>query len=66
MWYYLYFLILIKVKDKTEFTGPESFVYSCIQVIFKFFNNNFTNIPSSIYFQEKKFRLVSSYESNVT
>lgn len=32
MWHYLYFLILIKVKDKTEFTGPESFVYSCIQV----------------------------------
>lgn len=32
MWKYLYFLILIKVKDKTEFTGPESFVYDCIQV----------------------------------
>lgn len=32
MWHYLYFLILIKVKDKTEFTGPESFVYYCIQV----------------------------------
>jgi len=32
MWNYLYFLILIKVKDKTEFTGPESFVYECIQV----------------------------------
>lgn len=31
MWNYLYFLILIKVKDKTEFTGPESFVYECIQ-----------------------------------
>ncbi|CAF0720089.1 unnamed protein product [Brachionus calyciflorus] len=31
MWHYLYFLILIKVKDKTEFTGPESFVYLCIQ-----------------------------------
>lgn len=36
MWHYLYFLILIKVKDKTEFTGPESFVYSCIQVIDEF------------------------------
>jgi hypothetical protein len=34
MWNYCYFLILIKVKDKTEFTGPESYVYSCIQVIF--------------------------------
>lgn len=31
MWNYLYFLILIKIKDKTEFTGPESFVYDCIQ-----------------------------------
>lgn len=37
MWHYLYFLILIKVKDKTEFTGPESFVYSCIQVIDEFY-----------------------------
>ena len=33
LWHYLYFLILIKVKDKTEFTGPESFVFSCIQVL---------------------------------
>lgn len=41
MWHYLYFLILIKVKDKTEFTGPESFVYSCIQVFyFSSFDNN--------------------------
>ena len=37
MWHYLYFLILIKVKDKTEFTGPESFVYSCIQVKYLLF-----------------------------
>ncbi len=35
MWNYLYFLILLKVKDKTELTGPESFVYSCIQVKFR-------------------------------
>jgi hypothetical protein len=33
MWHYLYFLILLKQKDKTEFTGPESYVFSCIQVI---------------------------------
>ncbi|RNA42187.1 inositol 1-4-5-trisphosphate receptor isoform X1 [Brachionus plicatilis] len=31
MWNYLYFLILLKVKDKTEFTGQESFVYQCIK-----------------------------------
>ncbi|XP_041347721.1 inositol 1,4,5-trisphosphate receptor type 1-like isoform X3 [Gigantopelta aegis] len=28
MWHYLYFIILVKVKDPTEFTGPESYVYS--------------------------------------
>ncbi|KAL0272305.1 UNVERIFIED_CONTAM: hypothetical protein PYX00_005334 [Menopon gallinae] len=26
MWHYLYFIVLVKVKDPTEFTGPESFV----------------------------------------
>jgi inositol 1,4,5-triphosphate receptor type 1 len=26
MWHYLYFVILVKVKDPTEFTGPESYV----------------------------------------
>ena len=31
MWHYLYFLILLKVKNKTELTGPESYVYNCIQ-----------------------------------
>ena len=31
MWHYLYFITLIKQKDKTEFTGPESYVYSCIE-----------------------------------
>jgi len=32
MWHYLFFIILVKVKDPTEFTGPESYVYSLIQV----------------------------------
>lgn len=32
MWHYLYFIIQIKLKDKTEFTGPESYIFSCIQV----------------------------------
>ncbi|KAK2709545.1 inositol 1,4,5-trisphosphate receptor-like isoform X2 [Artemia franciscana] len=31
MWHYLFFLILIKTKDPTEFTGPESFVADMIQ-----------------------------------
>lgn len=26
MWHYLYFIVLLKVKDTTEFTGPESYV----------------------------------------
>jgi len=33
MWNYVYFLVLLEVKDKTEFTGPESFVYGMVKVI---------------------------------
>lgn len=32
MWHYLYFIVLVKVKDPTEFTGPESYVYSMVKV----------------------------------
>ncbi|XP_055958126.1 inositol 1,4,5-trisphosphate receptor type 1 [Patella vulgata] len=31
MWHYLYFIVLVNVKDPTEFTGPESYVYSMIK-----------------------------------
>ena len=31
MWHYLYFVVHLRIKDKTEFTGPESYVYSCIK-----------------------------------
>lgn len=31
IWHYLYFIVLIKVKDKTEFTGPESYVNHLIE-----------------------------------
>lgn len=31
LWHYLYFIVLIKVKDKTEFTGPESYVNHLIE-----------------------------------
>merc|ERR1739838_669 len=31
MWHYLYFIVLIKVKDPTEFTGPESYVYGQVE-----------------------------------
>lgn len=32
MWHYLYFIVLIEVKDPTEFTGPESYVYTLVKV----------------------------------
>ncbi|CAH1103547.1 unnamed protein product [Psylliodes chrysocephalus] len=31
MWHYLYFIVLIKVKDPTEFTGPESYVHAMVK-----------------------------------
>merc|ERR1712142_1119206 len=31
MWHYLYFLVLLKVKDPTEFTGPESYIFKMIE-----------------------------------
>jgi hypothetical protein len=34
MWHYLYFIVLVKVKDPTEFTGPESYVYAMVKVLF--------------------------------
>lgn len=32
MWHYLFFIVLVKVKDSTEFTGPESYVAEMIRV----------------------------------
>lgn len=32
MWHYLFFIVLIKVKDSTEYTGPESYVAEMIRV----------------------------------
>ena len=32
MWHYLYFIVLVQVKDPTDFTGPESYVYNMIKV----------------------------------
>lgn len=32
MWHYLYFIVLVRVKDPTEFTGPESYVDAMIKV----------------------------------
>ena len=43
MWHYLYFIVLVRVKDPTEFTGPESYVYSMVNVrVFQLFWNKFT------------------------
>lgn len=45
VWHYLYFIVLIKVKDPTEFTGPESYVSSMIKVT-EFYCLNPFNIVS--------------------
>ena len=37
MWHYFYFIVLVRVKDPTEFTGPEGYVYAMVKVIFQFF-----------------------------
>ena len=34
MWHYLNFIVLVIVKKKTEFTGPESYVYELVKVCF--------------------------------
>ena len=34
MWNYVYFMVLIHVKDPTEYTGPESYVHEMIDVRF--------------------------------
>ena len=31
MWHYLYFIVLVRVKDPTEFTGPESYVDAMVK-----------------------------------
>lgn len=37
MWHYLFFIVLVKVKDSTEYTGPESYVAEMIKVSLGFF-----------------------------
>ena len=36
MWHYLNFIVLVIVKKKTEFTGPESYVYELVKVCFQY------------------------------
>jgi hypothetical protein len=39
IWNYVYFMVLIHVKDPTEYTGPESYVHEMIEVCY-FLNKN--------------------------
>lgn len=34
LWHYLYFIVLLKVKDPTEFTGPESYVSRLLKAFY--------------------------------
>lgn len=31
LWHYLYFIVLLKIKKRTDFTGPQSYVYDLIK-----------------------------------
>ncbi len=38
IWHYLYFIVLVREKNKTDYTGPESYVAHMIKVhLFKIF-----------------------------
>ncbi|CAF3881064.1 unnamed protein product [Rotaria sp. Silwood2] len=54
MWNYVYFMVLINVKDPTEYTGPESYVHEMIE------QRNLDWFPrmrtSSLDIQEDKFK----------
>ena len=45
MWHYLNFIVLVKVKKSTEFTGPESYVSEMVQVSLE--PNKVLNLPPS-------------------
>ncbi|KAB0386707.1 hypothetical protein FD755_001663, partial [Muntiacus reevesi] len=47
MWHYLYFLVLVKVKDPTEYTGPESYVAQMIVSLLKLMSFELVNIVAS-------------------
>lgn len=34
LWHYLYFIVLLKIKKRTDFTGPQSYVYELIKVTY--------------------------------
>lgn len=53
MWHYLYFIVLVKVKDPTEFTGPESYVYAMVKV-----HQNYVNISESYWLKKITFVVI--------
>lgn len=65
MWHYLCFIVLVKVKDSTEYTGPESYVAEMIKVSLEFWffpnldqptgTDGRYNILYFIYFVSKNF-----------
>lgn len=44
MWHYLYFLVLVRVKDPTEYTGPESYVAQMIAVSIALHTHTLTSL----------------------
>lgn len=52
MWHYLYFIVLVRVKNPTEYTGPESYVASMIKVLKN--NNNSLLINFDCYHFRKE------------
>lgn len=33
LWHYLYFIMYLKIKEKTEYTGPEQYVSECVSEV---------------------------------
>ncbi|CAI5448230.1 unnamed protein product [Caenorhabditis angaria] len=31
IWHYLYYIVMLQIKDETDFTGPESYVAQCVK-----------------------------------
>lgn len=52
LWHYLFFIVLVRVKDSTEYTGPESYVAQMIKVR----ASMVTTVYLSWGFYEKTFR----------
>lgn len=61
MWNYLYFIVLVRVKNKTDYTGPESYVAQMIKVCTVFVSNLPSQHASKIIILRGS--LVSKYPS---